>query len=107
MALNDMPTGATGAPFNQHEATQLMLELSSDWRLSQDGREIRREFRFRDFNETMAFVNSVAWIANRENHHPEFVIGYNRCLLRLTTREAGGLTDADFTCAARIDALLD
>lgn len=92
---------------SRKQASQLMVELSSDWRLTPDGREIRREFRFRDFHETMAFVNAVAWISHREGHPFEFVVGQNRCLIRLTTRTAGGLTEPDFVCAARIDALVD
>jgi len=50
---------------------------------------IRREFRFRNFHETMAFVNALAWIAHREDHHPDLDVGYNHCGIRYHTHAAG------------------
>ena len=66
---------------------------------------LRRRFEWRDFTETMAFVNAVAWVAHRQDHHPEVAFGYRHCELAFTTHSAGGLTLKDFICAARIDAL--
>jgi 4a-hydroxytetrahydrobiopterin dehydratase len=70
------------------------------------GQAIRREFRFKNFYETMAFVNAVAWISHREDHHPELELGYNRCVVHYSTHAIGGLSENDFICAARVDALL-
>jgi 4a-hydroxytetrahydrobiopterin dehydratase len=55
----------------------------------------------------MAFVNAVAWIAHRENHHPDLEVGYNRCLVRFTTHAIGGLSENDFISAAKVDRLLE
>jgi 4a-hydroxytetrahydrobiopterin dehydratase len=71
---------------------------------NQDGC-IAKEFRFPDYHATLAFVNAVAWIAHRADHHPDLEVGYNRCLVRYTTHDAGGLSERDFACAARVDAL--
>ena len=65
--------------------------------------ELQREFRFADYHQTMAFVNAVADLANREDHHPEMVVGYNRCAVRFSTHSAGGISDNDFICAAKVD----
>lgn len=65
-----------------------------------------RRFEFRDFHETMAFVNAVAWIAHRHDHHPDMALGFRHCELRYSTHSAGGLTLKDFACAACVDALL-
>ena len=54
----------------------------------------------------MAFVNAVAWIAHRQDHHPDMTLGFGHCELRYTTHSADGLTLKDFICAARVDALL-
>jgi 4a-hydroxytetrahydrobiopterin dehydratase len=70
------------------------------------GQAIRREFRFKNFYETMAFVNAVAWISHREDHHPDLELGYNRCVVHYSTHAIGGLSENDFICAARVDALL-
>ncbi len=66
---------------------------------------LERRFEFADFHRTMAFVNAVAWIAHREDHHPDLVVGYDRCTLRYCTHSAGGITVNDFICAAKVDAL--
>jgi 4a-hydroxytetrahydrobiopterin dehydratase len=70
-----------------------------------DGR-IEREFRFKNYYQTMAFVNAVAWIANRENHHPAMQVGYNICRVSYTTHAIDGLSENDFICAAKVEALL-
>jgi 4a-hydroxytetrahydrobiopterin dehydratase len=76
----------------------------SQWQ--RDGDEIVREWRFEDFAEAMSFANRVAELAEEANHHPDiFVHGWNKVRLSLTNHAAGGLTDADFEMAARIDGL--
>lgn len=66
---------------------------------------IVKNFRFANYHETMAFVNAIAWIAHRTDHHPDLEVGYSRCVVRYSTHSAGGLTDKDFVGAAKIDAL--
>jgi 4a-hydroxytetrahydrobiopterin dehydratase len=64
-----------------------------------------KTFRFADFHDTMAFVNAVAWIAHREDHHPDLAVGYNRCAVTWSTHSAGGVTVNDAICAAKIERL--
>jgi 4a-hydroxytetrahydrobiopterin dehydratase len=74
------------------------------WR--REGDEIVREWRFEDFGAAMAFVNRVAEAAESANHHPDILVhGWNKVRLSLTNHSAGGLTDADFAMAGRIDRL--
>ncbi|MBI2397939.1 MAG: 4a-hydroxytetrahydrobiopterin dehydratase [Xanthomonadales bacterium] len=86
------------------ESEQRLLLLPG-WALSEGADRISKDFRFRDFHRTMAFVNAVAWIAHAEDHHPDMEIGYGHCLVRLNTHDVGGLSENDFICAAKIETL--
>jgi 4a-hydroxytetrahydrobiopterin dehydratase len=92
-------------PLAAERVAELLRQLGSGWRVADDGKALRRAFGFPDFYETMAFVNAVAWIANAEDHHPDLEVGYDYCRLTLSTHSVGGLSENDFICAARIDAL--
>ncbi|MDH4029411.1 MAG: 4a-hydroxytetrahydrobiopterin dehydratase [Chromatiales bacterium] len=93
-------------PMGREEADRMMGQLHEDWSLTEDGLEIHRDFFFKGFNKTIGFVNAVAWIANAEGHHPDLEVGWGHCLIRFTTHAIGGLSQNDFICAAKIDALL-
>ncbi len=80
-----------------------MLALLSGWERSGDG--ITKTFEFKDYHHTMAFVNAVAWVAHREDHHPDLAVGYNRCRVFFSTHDVGGLSENDFICAARVETL--
>lgn len=67
---------------------------------------IEKTFRFDDYHRTLAFVNAVAWIAHREDHHPDIAFSYNRATLRFNTHSVGGISLNDFICAAKVEALL-
>ena len=67
---------------------------------------ISKVYEFDDFYETMAFVNAVAYIANVEDHHPDLAVSYNRCAVTYSTHAIGGLSENDFICAAKIEALV-
>ena len=69
------------------------------------GNEIRRTFLFKDYHETIAFVNATAWISHRDDHHPDMSVHYNKCVVTYTTHDAGGVTLNDYICAAKLDAL--
>ena len=92
-------------PLPREECERLLTQLAPGWRLAPDGRELQREWSFKDFHRTMGFVNAVAYIANSEDHHPDLAIGYGYCRLRYSTHAVGGLTENDFICAAKIDRL--
>ncbi len=89
---------------DEAEASALMSQVK-DWALADDARSIERVFTFKDFHRTMAFVNAVAWVAHREDHHPDMEVGYNRCRVVYSTHAVNGLTENDFICAAKINAL--
>jgi 4a-hydroxytetrahydrobiopterin dehydratase len=86
-------------------AEGLLAELDSGWKLAADALSIRREFAFKDFYRTMSFVNAVAHVANIEDHHPDLEAGYNYCRIVFTTHAVKGLSENDFICAAKIDAI--
>ena len=88
------------------QAKNLCAQLENNWHLDPDTKSIEFDFQFRNFHETMAFVNAVAWIAHRENHHPDLEVGYKHCQVRYSTHSVGGLSLNDFICAAHIDDLL-
>jgi 4a-hydroxytetrahydrobiopterin dehydratase len=92
-------------PLTREQAQTLMQQLHADWRLAEDGRSIRREWKFRNFFHTMSFVNAVAHIANAEGHHPDLEVGYDVCRMKFTTHAIGGLSENDFICAAKVDQL--
>jgi 4a-hydroxytetrahydrobiopterin dehydratase len=91
-------------PFNKKEAEKYINEVPG-WVLSEDGRKITREFKFKDFKEAMKFVNVVADLAESEGHHPDIYIFWNRVKLELSTHAIGGLSENDFILAAKINTL--
>jgi len=83
-----------------------LLQKVQDWSLADDKKQISRSFSFKNYYQTMAFVNAVAWIANQEDHHPDLEVSYNRCLVTYTTHAIGGLSENDFICGAKINTLI-
>ncbi|MBF0418957.1 MAG: 4a-hydroxytetrahydrobiopterin dehydratase [Magnetococcales bacterium] len=98
------PCHGGALPLDRQEVDRLLGELP-DWKLNDSATRISRLFQWRDFYQTMAFVNAVAWVAHQEDHHPDLEIGYNRCLVQYTTHGVGGLSHNDFICAAKVDAM--
>jgi 4a-hydroxytetrahydrobiopterin dehydratase len=100
----------TGVKRRSLSATEIVAALArlEGWKLGGDGDSvaIEKTFRFNNYFETMAFANAVALVAHRQDHHPEMVVNFNRCLVRLNTHDVGGISATDFDCAAQIDALL-
>lgn len=84
------------------------LAQLSGWQLTGDGPSIAIEktYSFSNYRETIFFVNAVAYIAEQLEHHPDLSVHYSRCVVRLSTHDAAGLTRADFDSATRIDALM-
>lgn len=92
------------APLKPDEARHLLGQLH-DWTL--DGAAIAKSYSFKNHYQAVAFVNAVAWISHREDHHPDIVLGYNTCRVSYTTHAIGGLSVNDFICAAKVDALFE
>jgi 4a-hydroxytetrahydrobiopterin dehydratase len=94
-------TGQTPA-LSQAQIDQYLTALPH-WR--QTGAWIERTFRFSDYEQVMRFVNAVADLARETNHHPVMEVGYRQCIVRYTTHAIGALSENDFICAARVEAL--
>lgn len=105
LAARECKSYPKGAPALGPEQAKELLREIPQWSISPSGAAISREFRFKDFHQTMAFVNALAWIAHQTDHHPDLEVGYNRCKVVFSTHSIGGLSDNDFICAARINSL--
>lgn len=100
-----LPCEGGVTPLSKEQAQTRMQDLHADWALSQDGKAISRDFRFKNYYETLAFVNALAWIAHREDHHPDLEVAYSRCRVVYSTHAIDGLSENDLICAAKADAL--
>lgn len=102
-AKSCIPLVAGSVSIEQPEIDRLLSCLDG-W--EQSGSEIVKTYHFANYHETLAFVNAGAWISHREDHHPDLLVSYNRCCVRYTTHDVGGLSLNDFICAAKMDRLL-
>lgn len=96
-----LETALTDAVLKEH------LAAVDNWAL-QDGK-IVKTFVFKNYYETLAFVNAIAWVIHADDHHPELVVTYNRCVVKFDTHSVnggkGGISENDFICAAKVDAI--
>ena len=90
-------------PLTEDEISKYLAQLS-DW--TYEAGEISKTYSFKDYYQTMAFVNATAWISHHEDHHPDLEVGYSKCKVRYHTHAINGLSENDFICAAKVDALL-
>ena len=94
-----------GVPaYSSQQARELLQQLKG-W-LLEDGKLVK-VYPFSNYHHTMAFVNALAWISHREDHHPDLAVGFNQCRVTYSTHAVGGLSENDFICAAKCDALFD
>jgi len=87
------------------EIARYLAELPG-WALESDARKIAKTYEFKDFHETMEFVNALAWVIHREDHHPDLEVSYKRCRVVFWTHTVGGVSENDLICAAKIDQLV-
>jgi 4a-hydroxytetrahydrobiopterin dehydratase len=92
-------------PLDPARCATLLADLDG-WSLERDGRALCRRFDFKGFAKAVEMANLAAWLGNRQGHHPDIAFGWGYCTVTFTTHAAGGLTENDFICAARLDALL-
>ncbi|MBM3341929.1 MAG: 4a-hydroxytetrahydrobiopterin dehydratase [Betaproteobacteria bacterium] len=92
------------APLTANESSSLLKHVKG-WAL--ENGTIAKTYHFKNYYETMAFVNATAWISHREDHHPDIAVGYNQCKVSYVTHAINGLSENDFICAAKLDALFD
>jgi len=93
-----------GTPPLADARIRALLEELPGWSI-QNGK-LTKTFSFRNYYETTAFLNATAWISHRQDHHPDIELSYNKLTLRYDTHSIGGLSENDFICAARVEALL-
>jgi 4a-hydroxytetrahydrobiopterin dehydratase len=102
-------------PIHNHRkalsATEIVTQLSKlngeqalGWRLI-DG-ALEKTYAFKNYHETIGFVNALAFIANAENHHPDLTVSFSKCTVRFNTHDVKGISVSDFFCASKADALL-
>ncbi|MGH7553020.1 MAG: 4a-hydroxytetrahydrobiopterin dehydratase [Longimicrobiales bacterium] len=90
------------APLKEAEIRNLLKQLDG-WEYA--GGRIVKTYAFKNYYQTMAFVNAAAWISHREDHHPDLTVGYNQCRVEYVTHAINGLSENDFICAAKLDKL--
>ncbi|OFZ23226.1 MAG: 4a-hydroxytetrahydrobiopterin dehydratase [Bdellovibrionales bacterium GWB1_55_8] len=94
-----------GTPPLSNEEIQDLLQSIEGWKF-QNG-QLHKAFDFKNYHHTIAFVNALAWVSHRENHHPDLEVSYNRCKVSYVTHAIGGLSKNDFICAAKTDRLFE
>jgi 4a-hydroxytetrahydrobiopterin dehydratase len=99
-----LPCEGGVAPLTDAQVGPLLKGLSG-W--AREGKAISKTYKFANYHETMAFANATAWISHREDHHPDLAVGWGQCTVTYWTHAVGGLSENDFICAAKIDALFD
>lgn len=96
-------TGLTEAQITEY------LAAVGNW--AQEGARIVKTFSFKDYYETLAFINAIAYVIHAEDHHPELIVTYNRCVVKFDTHTVndgrGGISENDFICAAKIDTIFN
>ncbi|HZM34543.1 MAG TPA: 4a-hydroxytetrahydrobiopterin dehydratase [Burkholderiales bacterium] len=92
------------APLTDTQIKPLLKGLNG-WSV-EDGKLVKL-YPFQNYYQTMAFVNALAWISHREDHHPDLLVGYNKCRVEYWTHAIDGLSENDFICAAKCDAMFD
>ncbi|MBC3869186.1 4a-hydroxytetrahydrobiopterin dehydratase [Undibacterium oligocarboniphilum] len=101
---------------SQHTETALAESLLADYFAAtpgwtQDGPRIVKTYQFKNYYETLAFINAIAYVIHAEDHHPELTVTYNRCVIRFDTHTVndgkGGISENDFICAAKVDAVFE
>ncbi|MEO7622626.1 MAG: 4a-hydroxytetrahydrobiopterin dehydratase [Gallionella sp.] len=91
-------------PLTSAQIDSLMQKIEG-WR--QLDHLISKTYHFKNYYQTIAFVNAIAWLSHREDHHPDLAVTYNSCQVEYTTHAINGLSENDFICAAKVDALFE
>jgi 4a-hydroxytetrahydrobiopterin dehydratase len=90
------------APYSAAQVNDMLKQLKG-W-IVEEGKLVK-VYPFSNYYQTMAFVNALAWVSHREDHHPDLIVGYNKCRVEYMTHAIGGLSENDFICAAKCDTL--
>lgn len=101
-----VPCEGGAEPFTPDQISEYLQQVGTDWTLD-DYAKISKTFLFKNYNQTMKFVNQVAEIADAENHHPVMHVYYSKVVVELWTHSIGGLSENDFIVAAKISELTE
>jgi len=93
-----------GSKLDKAKADHFLKDVPG-WAMDSQATALRRTFKFESYYASVAFVNAIAWIAHREDHHPDMMVGYNTVSVTYSTHSVGGLSENDFICAAKVNAL--
>ncbi len=110
MKLNERrckPCEGSTDPLDSQQIISMQKELDARWSVDENSKSIHAVFDFKNYYQTTAFVNAVAWIAHSEDHHPDISFSYRKCEISYSTHAIGGLSENDFICAAKIDRLVE
>lgn len=106
LALREcVPCKGGTPPLQGKELQELHGTLGNGWQVI-DGHHLEKEYKFKDFRQALTFTNRVGELAERVNHHPDLCLGWGKVQVTLWTHKIGGLSEADFVFAAKIDAML-
>jgi 4a-hydroxytetrahydrobiopterin dehydratase len=105
--FRDKNCEANTSLLTENDINSHLNEISPEWRLANDSKSISRSFKFKNYYDTMAFVNVVAMVAHQQDHHPEMTVTYNTCRVEFSTHSVDGLSMNDFICAAKVDGTLN
>jgi len=89
---------------NNEQASSYMQQLEPEWQLNTELKNISHTYKFKNYYQTIAFVNIIAQIAHQQDHHPDLQVSYNQCTVNYNTHSVDGLSIFDFICAAKINA---
>lgn len=91
--------------FMTNQTIDAKLATLEGWKFNPSKNSIEKEFTFKSYLKNIAFVNAIAWLANKENHHPDLEVSFNKCVVRLTTHDENGVGQKDFDLAQKINEL--
>lgn len=103
--MHCIPIKSGCKPFTKKQTAEYAAKIPT-WQLDEDNSMLSKRFSFTDFTETMTFVNHVAELAQKEDHHPDMHVFYNHVDIDLWTHSVGGLHENDFILAAKIDQII-
>ena len=81
------------------------LKKLEGWSYNKEKSCLEKDFHFKSYLKNIAFVNAIAWIANKENHHPDLEVSFNKCIVRITTHDKNEISEKDFDLAQKINLL--
>jgi len=89
---------------SESDISALLNELGN-WDLDDKKNIIYHDYKFKNYYNTIAFINAIAWVIHKENHHPDIKLSYNKCIIEFSTHSVQGLSKNDFICAAKINQI--